>query len=158
MNLLNKKIWRSLLVLTVLVSLLMPLTQAMADDPPPRTLRELFFNKDLKAIGDVYGYPAEEPWSSPTYYVARVVRVVLTLMGTLFLLLLVYGGITWMTAGGNEEQVKKARGILQNAIVGILIVFGAYIITWFVVRELYQASTGVKVPYSTFTWPSGLGH
>ena len=149
---LPKKTLISLLVLILAASLFLSLASALANEQP-KTLKDLFFETGLKDVGTLYGYPSTEPWSSPTYYVARIVRIILTLMGTLFLVLIVYGGLTWMTAGGNEEQVKKATAILKNAAIGIVIVFAAYVITWFVVRELYEASTGIRVPYSTHTWP-----
>lgn len=33
---------------------------------------------------------------------------------------IVYGSVMYTTAGGNQEQVKKARSILTNVVIGIL--------------------------------------
>lgn len=68
--------------------------------------------------------------------IVRLVGVVLSLLGLIFLILIIYGGLVWMTAGGNEEQIKKARDILKHGIIGLGIVLGAYAISWFVIRSL----------------------
>lgn len=62
----------------------------------------------------------------------EIVGLVLSFVGVLFLILIIYAGITWMTAQGNEQKVTKAKDLLINAIVGLIIVFAAYAITAFV--------------------------
>lgn len=55
-------------------------------------------------------------------------------VGAIFLILIIYGGILWMTAGGNEEQIKKARKYIINATIGLVIVVLANLITTFIFR------------------------
>lgn len=64
--------------------------------------------------------------------VGRIIKIALGMIGTIFLVLTVYAGFLWMTASGNEEQVKKATGILKMAVIGIVIVLASYSITYFV--------------------------
>lgn len=71
-----------------------------------------------------------------TNIVAQVIRVVLSLLGILFTVLIIASGYQWMTAGGNEDAVKKAKGRMTNAIIGLVIVLAAYIITAFVFNNL----------------------
>lgn len=61
-----------------------------------------------------------------------MIGFVLSFIGVLFLILTIYGGISWMTAGGNEQKVEKAKTIIINAIIGLLIVIFAYTITSFI--------------------------
>ena len=68
--------------------------------------------------------------------VASIIKVVLGLLGTIFVILMIYAGILWMTAGGNDEQVKKAQKIIQRAVIGLIIVVLAYAITYFIFKEL----------------------
>ncbi len=42
---------------------------------------------------------------------------------------LIYGGISWIVAGGNEDQVEKAQKTISNAVIGIVIVVAAIMIT-----------------------------
>ncbi|MFH1173149.1 MAG: hypothetical protein V1692_01305 [bacterium] len=66
----------------------------------------------------------------------KVIGAALSLVGVIFLALMVYGGILWMTARGNDDQVNKARNIITAAVIGIIIVLAAYGITYFVVSSL----------------------
>jgi len=49
--------------------------------------------------------------------IATIIQVVLGLLGTIFVILMIYAGILWMTAGGNDTQVKKAQNIIQRAAI-----------------------------------------
>jgi cytochrome bd-type quinol oxidase subunit 2 len=64
--------------------------------------------------------------------IGQVVSVLLSILGVFFLLLMIYSGYTWMTARGNEQQAEKARNTMINAIIGLVIVLGAYSITAFI--------------------------
>lgn len=64
--------------------------------------------------------------------------VILGFTGTIFFILVVWAGLTWMTAGGNEENIKKAQGILKTAVIGLIIVLSAYAITRFIGTSLLQ--------------------
>jgi len=56
----------------------------------------------------------------------------LSLVGLIFLILMVYAGYLWMTARGEEEMTKKAQKIIISTIIGLIIVLSAYVITSFV--------------------------
>ena len=62
----------------------------------------------------------------------KIIGVVLSFVGVLFLIMMIFAGIMWMTAQGNEQRVTKAKDLLINSIIGIVIVFAAYAITTFV--------------------------
>ncbi len=68
----------------------------------------------------------------------QIIGLVLSFVGVLFLVLMIYAGLTWMTAGGNQEKVKKAKDLMINAIIGLVVVLGAYAITAFVGEQLTQ--------------------
>ena len=73
--------------------------------------------------------------------IASAIRTFLTLLGIIFLILMLYGGFLWMTAGGEEEQVKKALSIIRNAIIGLVIIVAAYAITEFVFGAFGKGSS-----------------
>ncbi|MBU1130885.1 pilin [Patescibacteria group bacterium] len=102
----------------------------------------------LNKVGDKIGYGSAGAVTSAdlSYTIGQVVSYVLAFLGVAFLVIVVYSGIQWMTAGGNAEAVKKARDRLVNAAIGLVIVLGAYAITWFVVSKL---QTSVSPPTST---------
>lgn len=70
---------------------------------------------------------------------AGIMEAVLSLIGVILIVLILYAGILWMTARGNDEQVERARKYIANAIIGLIIVLMAYTITIFVVQQLTSA-------------------
>jgi len=65
--------------------------------------------------------------------VALVFHVTIGLAGAIFLLMFLFGGVSYMTAGGNDESVGKARKMMLNAAIGLLIVLASYGVgTWII--------------------------
>jgi len=59
------------------------------------------------------------------------VNIVLSAIAILFLMLMIYGGVMWMTAQGNEDQVSRARKLIIAAVIGLIIVVAAFALTSF---------------------------
>ncbi|MCU0679465.1 MAG: hypothetical protein MUC28_03425 [Planctomycetes bacterium] len=74
--------------------------------------------------------------------IGKIIAIILSFLGVIFLLLMIYGGFTWMTARGNEQQIAKAKGILYNALIGLIVVLAAYAITAYFGEEIAKAVTG----------------
>ena len=49
---------------------------------------------------------------------------------------IIYAGVLWMTAAGNEGQVTKAKNIIITSVIGTVIIAAAYAITNFVFDAL----------------------
>ncbi len=64
------------------------------------------------------------------------ISLVLSLLATIFLVLMVIAGFKWMTAGGNQEVISKSGKSIKEAIIGLIIVLAAYSITWFIFSQL----------------------
>lgn len=64
------------------------------------------------------------------------INVALSLVGLIFLILMVYAGYLWMTAQGDEEKTKTAQKIITAAIIGLVVVLSAYAITFLVTSRL----------------------
>ena len=71
--------------------------------------------------------------------IANVVKVVLSCMGLVFVIMIIWAGWTWMTAGGNEEKVKTSMAQIRNGIIGLIIIMGAWAITVFVTESINTA-------------------
>lgn len=71
-----------------------------------------------------------------------IINVVLGFVGMAVLVLVVYAGALWILAAGNEEKITQAKGILKGAVLGLIIVFSAYVIVNFVLQALRSAVTG----------------
>ena len=70
--------------------------------------------------------------------VGGLVGLILSFVGVIFLVLTVYAGIMWMTAQGNSAKVEKAKDLLINAVIGLVIVSAAYSLTIFVGNQLVK--------------------
>jgi hypothetical protein len=66
--------------------------------------------------------------------VSRIISYVLGLIGTVSLLLFIYGGLIWMTSAGSSDKVKKGRDILVWAVIGMAVVFTSYILVKFIIQ------------------------
>ncbi|MBL7058793.1 hypothetical protein ISS03_05720 [Patescibacteria group bacterium] len=68
--------------------------------------------------------------------ISTVIQTVLSFLGVLFLVLMIYGGFLWMTAQGNDTQVEKAQSTIRNAVIGLIIVISAYGISILVMNSV----------------------
>lgn len=66
---------------------------------------------------------------TPQDLIGKIINSVLGVVGSLALLMFVFGGITWMTSSGNKEKIQKGRDIIVWAAIGLVIVFSAYGLT-----------------------------
>jgi hypothetical protein len=68
----------------------------------------------------------------------RTVSIVMGILGTLLLLVIVYGGILYITAGGDVKKTQAARHMMINAVIGIVIIFGSYVLIGLVVESVLK--------------------
>ncbi len=80
------------------------------------------------------GYTTGENAPSLFSALGSIVNVALGLLGVIFMILIIYSGFKWMTAGGSEEDVKKAQQTMKNAVIGLVVVMAAWIIYAFVIN------------------------
>lgn len=63
-------------------------------------------------------------------YIVRLVSVLITtllIVGTIsFVFYFLYGGIYWITAGGDAKKIENARSKITQALYGIIIMFAAW--------------------------------
>jgi hypothetical protein len=77
--------------------------------------------------------------SSISSIIGTIVGAALSLIGIVFFVLMIYGGFTWMIARGNDAEVTKAKDMITNAVIGLIIVFAAYAITKYIGGILSEA-------------------
>jgi cytochrome bd-type quinol oxidase subunit 2 len=56
--------------------------------------------------------------------------------GIAFLIYFVIGGITWISAGGDSSNIEKAKKMMTNAVIGMVVIASAFAITWIVGKVL----------------------
>lgn len=72
---------------------------------------------------------------------ARIINSAMALLGVVAVVIILIGGFKWMTAMGNDEAVKKAKTLIIQGVIGLVIIVCAYAIAQFVLNALYSATT-----------------
>lgn len=57
---------------------------------------------------------------------------VLSFLGVIFIILIIYAGFLWMTSRGNDQQIEKSKNMIQAGFIGVMIVALAYGFTKFI--------------------------
>ena len=60
--------------------------------------------------------------------IINIINVILTFIGLFFIIMIIISGFQWMTSGGNEETITKAKKRITSSIIGVAIVLGAWVI------------------------------
>ncbi len=133
--------WASLLI--VIISILP--TAASATETIPAAERLPFdpqtantTNSLIPALSSITGIDLGK--NNPLAVTVIIVNTLLTLLGIGFLLLLLYAGVVWVWARGNDEEIKKAKQIMRRAVFGLIIILGAFGISELVFYAIYGST------------------
>jgi len=133
----NRRIIGSLIGLTIMLSTaLLPVASfasvinnsLLGDNTETTTLLKKF-EPDLTKI------------KGPGEIIFNVIYIFLGLLGVIAVILMMYGGFLWLTAGGEENKAKQGTTILFQAAIGLLIILSAYTVTYFVLVQITTAVT-----------------
>ena len=78
---------------------------------------------------------SDENMRDPNYVIGKIINSVLGVVGTIALVMFIYGGFLWMTSGGGDG-VKKGKETIVWATFGLVIIFMAYSIVNFVIGNI----------------------
>ncbi len=76
----------------------------------------------------------------PRVIAGNLIRAMLSITGSISLLMFVYGGVLWITAMGNEKTIDKGKKVLIWAVIGLAVIAGAYTLTNAVIYGLTTGS------------------
>ena len=118
---------QALILLVIIILLVLPYFVFAQVTEPLQRLANV-------ASGDQGPY---QPYTdiNASYMVGIVISAFFSLLGLIFVILMLYAGYNWMTAAGDEKKVDKAKDTLRRAIVGIIITVGSYAIWNFVLAN-----------------------
>lgn len=68
--------------------------------------------------------------------VGIIINAALSLLGAIFIIMIVIAGFRWMMASGNEEKVTKASGTIRRAAIGLVIVISAWAFWAFLLKKI----------------------
>jgi len=122
-------------------------SSAQVLDPSSNTFKSLESN--TQQIGAASGLGQASVGS----IVSTIIKAALGFLAAIFLVLMIVAGFQWMTAAGNEAQVKKAVETIKTAVIGLVIVLAAYAITYFIFKYLPFSGSGVGATGNLTTTP-----
>ena len=73
--------------------------------------------------------------------IGDIVKVFLSILGIIFVILVLYGGFRYMLSQGDKTKTSEAIKMIVNAVIGLAIILLAYAITEFVLTGLVTATT-----------------
>jgi hypothetical protein len=95
-------------------------------------------NSQLRAGANPgYGATAKDP----RLIVMEVIKIVLSLLGTIFIVLFILSSYWYVTAQGDQGKIDSALSSIKSAIIGFIIILGAYSITYFVGNRVAQVTS-----------------
>ena len=125
-----------LFLITISSILAMPIGHSLAQVTPPAERYKNLAGKSSYNIG-VTGNKMD--------IVVNVIIYVLGFIGLFFLIMVIYSGVQWISAGGNEDTITKAKARLKNSIIGFAVIVLAYALTVFVSRILQSSLSGTTL-------------
>jgi len=66
----------------------------------------------------------------------NVSKWILGIVGSLALVMFIYGGVLFLISGGGSEKISQAKKIIIAAVIGLIIVFASYLIIRFVMGSM----------------------
>lgn len=94
---------------------------------------------DILETLKIFGANMGLPDTDPRIIFARLVRSAMGFVGIVMLLMILWSGLLFMTSGGDDDKVKRAKMTFFNAIIGLIIILSAYSIVAFVLQALSVA-------------------
>lgn len=117
MDYLNKtKKYLSLTFFT-LFNLLASNALAACNSSAPGTVNDAGFLKGLPC-----DRPVSDIWVIITVTKNAIATFVLPAVGTLFLIMFIYGGIIYISSAGQPDRIKKGKDTLTAAIIGLFLI------------------------------------
>lgn len=95
-------------------------------------------SRGLNRANEVAGLASK----SATAVTANIVNVTLSMIGILFLVMLVFAGGLYLTAAGDTKRVERAKKLVAAAVIGLVLVVSAFAISTFVFSQLDSALNG----------------
>ncbi len=74
----------------------------------------------------------------PRIVTVMIINIVLSFLGLIALVVVLFGGFKWMTSGGNQEQVGQAKKMLIAGLIGLVIVLLSWGIATFVIDQVVK--------------------
>jgi hypothetical protein len=118
------------LILASLAFVVLSATAILVPEAPVGAVNAL--EGACSASGDSTNPICNSTEDDATNLIEVLVNVLLFLIGTLSVIMLIWGGIRYTTSAGNATSVAAAKNTIMYAIIGLVVAFLAYAIVFWV--------------------------
>lgn len=131
----------------ILVTLFVPtqlLAETTLDKTPASKTPTTYLPTDISTQADAFAGEEGAAFtitSDPRLIIASSVQIILSILGTAFLVYGIWGGYQILNSRGDADQISKARSTVLSATGGIILIMLAFSFTLFITRAL-QVATG----------------
>jgi lysylphosphatidylglycerol synthetase-like protein (DUF2156 family) len=77
---------------------------------------------------------------SPIDITITWINITLGFIGLIFLIMIIYSGVQWMTSAGNEEKITKAKQRIINSVIGVVIILLSYAIANWIMTTIQNSA------------------
>jgi amino acid transporter len=81
-------------------------------------------------------------YKDPRELARNIINIVLGFLGIIAVVIVLFAGFQWMTAGGEEEKVKEAQQRLIQGAIGLVLIVAAWMIAYYVIDQIVGAVQG----------------
>jgi len=126
---------KKLIIIIALSCLLLPVFSVMAEDKKPVKFQpqvsipgsaEFQKNADAKKVDT----------GTLGRYIRDIYKYAIGVVGILSAVVMMWGGVRWLTAGGNSSAIEDAKGWITASLTGLILVLASYSILHYVNPKL----------------------
>jgi len=128
-----KKIIPFLMVIFIFSVLAISVQPVLAGDASTTSFKDGLEKTNIEAKLDTTGTVESK--------IGKIAGIIFGFVSIVFLIMIVYGGIIWMTASGTEANVKKARATLVHAAIGLFVTMISYQVASYVITKIAETTS-----------------
>lgn len=123
----KKKLFKNLVVMAMVLFVITPVFALTVNVTTASAAADFGFNYannfDLSTTNE-----------DPRDVAVNIVKYLMTFLGIIAVVVILYGGFIWMTAAGNEDKVAQAKKLIIAGVIGLIIIISAFVIVTFIVN------------------------
>jgi len=126
-----ESIKKSLLIAAASLALVAPLTPAMAG---AQTKEDICQGVQTVSGGTGCATPEGQPTVDST--IKRVINILGIVVGVISVIMVIIGGLKYVTSGGESSKISSAKDTILYAVVGLVVVAMSQLIVRFVITSI----------------------
>lgn len=125
----------------LILSLIITVSLGLLVNIPTIQAYQLIDNKNPNYTSGSYGLNDVENFG------VNIASIILSLVGSLSLLMFIYGGIMFLISSGSQDKINKGKDAIKAAVIGLIITFSSVLII-----KMFLGGLGIE------NWSPSINH